>query len=155
MRVRYVACIRTRTMMKRHNPEVYNTTANPSLPRTNSVDAFVIAFVILGLVLMAAIHWLPSPFRLSPPEISYSPDHVNISTVASNNTDEATTAQIRVMLVRWLSHGKLSPITRREMDRRDVSVTLEPHSTAPVTVTIPIPLGSFGYHAELEVLSRR
>ena len=140
-------------MMKRHNPEVYNTTANPSLPRTNSVSAFVIVFVGLGLVLIAAIHWLPRPFRLSAPEIAYFSDHITVSTIATNDTDEATTAQIRVRIYTARVPSEVRPAILRETDHRDVVIKIGRRSTEPMTVSFPVKAGAFANHAELEILS--
>ena len=141
--------------MKRFDPETYNPTANPSLPRTNSVFPFIIAFVVLGLGMMSAIHWFPRPFHLSPPEIAYSPDHITVSSTASNDTNELITALIRVRIHSARRPSEVDPRVFQEIDRRDASVTVRPHSAEQVAVSFPIKSGYFPNHAELEIVSRR
>ena len=142
-------------MPKRFDPTTYNPASNPSLPRTNSVIRFGIAFVLVGFVLMAAALWLPRPVRLSAPEIAYGPDHVTVSSAASNTTNDRIAALIRVRIFSALRPSKVNPQVFQEMDRRDVSVTVGPNSTEKVAVIFPLKAGTFPNHAELEVLSRR
>ena len=113
------------------------------------------AFVLVGIVLLAAAVWLPRPFRLSDPVLAHAPDHVTVSSTAFNNTDRPVTAKIRVRVFDQRIPNKVNSAVFRERDHRDVSVIIGPRSNEQVTATFPASEAPFIRRAEFEVLDRR
>lgn len=142
-------------MGKRYNPADFNLAAIPSLPKTNSPWRLWLLLILCAAVLAGLWTFFTPDVRLSRPTILFASDHITATTEATNRTAMTVVLKIRIIVGSKgqdsdLGSGQFYPIAQQ-----DVSATIPPFSTVPVSCAFSLPGGRFPTHAEAQLLSRR
>lgn len=141
-------------MSKTFDPTSRNLAANPTLMKANSPWPLVIAFVVIGLVILFSRAYFTPEVGITQPAVESLGNRATATTLATNHTDSPVVLRVRFTIGSMTSDTKARRGHFTVLAQQEIAATIAPHSSAPLKCEFTFPKDEYANHAEAELIAR-